>query len=315
MIAKSIEYLDKKGIESPRANAEILLANILNCKRLELYLMYEKPLRDSELNNYREFLKRRSNYEPVQYITGSVEFYALELKVTPAVLIPRPETEILVEVIIDSVKKEDELFILDFGSGCGNISIALAENLPNVHVTGIDISKDAIMIANENLEKYKLNDRVNFVKGDILKFNVNNFSNYDIIVSNPPYVSQNDYLNVQKEIKNFEPKIAVTDFSDGYKYFVKIITLASGILKSGGKLFFEMGEGQSKKINELLIKNDYKEINVFEHKEMWESIRKGEQGVMYTPTVGIQIPKESSYKDGQSCRGYVWSDILVCTNL
>jgi len=263
VIAKSIEYLDKKGIESPRANAEILLANILNCKRLELYLMYDKPLRDSELNIYREDLKRRSNYEPVQYITGSVEFYALELKVTPAVLIPRPETEILVEVIIDSVKKEDELFILDFGSGCGNISIALAENLPNVHVTGIDISKDAIMIANENLEKYKLNDRVNFLNGDILKFNVNNFSNYDIIVSNPPYVSQNDYLNVQKEIKNFEPRIAVTDFSDGYKYFGKIITLASGILKLGGKLFFEMGEGQSKKINELLIKNNYKEINVF----------------------------------------------------
>ena len=263
VITKSTEYLDRKGIESPRANAEILLANILNCKRLELYLMYDKPLRDSELNSYREYLKRRSNYEPIQYITGSVEFYTLELKVTPAVLIPRPETEILVEVIIDSVKKEDELFILDFGSGCGNISIALAENLPNVHVTGIDISKDAIMIANENLEKYKLNDRVNFVKGDILKFNVNNFSNYDIIVSNPPYVSQNDYLNVQKEIKNFEPKIAVTDFSDGYKYFVKIITLASEILKSGGKLFFEMGEGQSKKINELLVKNNYKKIYVF----------------------------------------------------
>lgn len=262
VITKAAEFLDKKGIESPRANAEILLANILNCKRLELYLMYDRPLRDSELNIYREFLKRRSNYEPIQYITGSVEFYALELKVTPAVLIPRPETEILVEVIIDSLKKEDELFILDIGSGCGNISIALAENLPNVHVTGMEISEDAIMIANENLEKYKLNDRVNFLNGDILKFNVNNFSNYDIIVSNPPYVSQNDYLNVQNEIKNFEPRIAVTDFSDGYKYFGKIITLASGILKSGGKLFFEMGQGQSKKINELLMKNDYKEINV-----------------------------------------------------
>ncbi|MCH9028750.1 MAG: peptide chain release factor N(5)-glutamine methyltransferase, partial [Bacteroidetes bacterium] len=179
VITKSTEYLDRKGIESPRANAEILLANILNCKRLELYLLYDKPLRDSELNSYREYLKRRSNYEPIQYITGSVEFYTLELKVTPAVLIPRPETEILVEVIIDSVKKEDELFILDFGSGCGNISIALAENLPNVHVTGIDISKDAIMIANENIEKYQLNARVNFVNGDILKFNVNDFSNYD----------------------------------------------------------------------------------------------------------------------------------------
>jgi len=260
---KSTDYLKKKGIESPRANAEILLANILNCKRLELYLMYDKPLRESELNNYREYLKRRSIFEPIQYITGSVEFYALELKVTPAVLIPRSETEILVETIIDSVKKEDELFILDIGSGCGNISIALAENLPCVHITGIDISKDAIMIANGNLEKYQLNDRVNFVNGDIMKYNANDFSNYDIIVSNPPYVSQNDYLNVQKEIKNFEPKIAVTDLSDGYKYFGKIITLASEILKIGGKLFFEMGQGQSKKINELLIKNDYKEIYVF----------------------------------------------------
>ncbi len=260
---KSTDYLKKKGIESPRANAEILLANILNCKRLELYLMYDKPLRESELNNYREYLKRRSIFEPIQYITGSVEFYALELNVTPAVLIPRSETEILVETIIDSVKKEDELFILDIGSGCGNISIALAENLPCVHITGIDISKDAIMIANGNLEKYQLNDRVNFVNGDIMKYNANDFSNYDIIVSNPPYVSQNDYLNVQKEIKNFEPKIAVTDLSDGYKYFGKIITLASEILKIGGKLFFEMGQGQSKKINELLIKNDYKEIYVF----------------------------------------------------
>ncbi|GMR25055.1 MAG: hypothetical protein BMS9Abin39_0331 [Ignavibacteria bacterium] len=262
VITKSTEYLDRKGIESPRANAEILLANILNCKRLELYLMYDKPLRDSELNNYREYLKRRGNYEPIQYITGSVEFYALELKVTPAVLIPRPETEILVEKIIDSVKIDEELFILDIGSGCGNISIALAENLPGVHVTGIDISKDAIMIAHYNLEKYQLSERVNFVNGDILKTNANDFSNYDIIVSNPPYVSQKDYLNVQKEILNFEPEIAVTDYSDGYKYFGKIITLASEILKRGGKLFFEMGQGQSKKINELLMKNNFKEIHV-----------------------------------------------------
>jgi len=227
--------------------------------------LYDKPLRDSELNNYREYLKRRGNYEPIQYITGSVEFYALELKVTPAVLIPRPETEILVEEIIDSVKIDEELFILDIGSGCGNISIALAENLPGVHVTGIDISKDAIMIAHYNLEKYQLSERVNFVNGDILKTNANDFSNYDIIVSNPPYVSQKDYLNVQKEILNFEPEIAVTDYSDGYKYFEKIITLASEILKRGGKLFFEMGQGQSKKINELLMKihviKDYQKID------------------------------------------------------
>jgi release factor glutamine methyltransferase len=128
-INKSTEYLDGKGIESARMNAELLLADILKCKRLDLYLMYDRPLKNDELNRYREFVRRRSTFEPLQYITGTVEFYGLELNITPAVLIPRPETEFLVESVISSVNKEDKLQILDIGSGSGNISCALAVNL------------------------------------------------------------------------------------------------------------------------------------------------------------------------------------------
>jgi release factor glutamine methyltransferase len=257
---KSTHYLEKKGIESPRMNAELLLADILNCKRLELYLMYDRPLTEKELTEYREYLKRRSDFEPLQYIIGTVEFYGLEFKVSPAVLIPRPETEILAETVINSVNKEDELHIMDIGSGSGNISIAVAENLPNVYVTGIEISKPAILIAEENLKKYNCNKRVSFLNYDILSVNRDELPDIDIIVSNPPYVSREDYGKIQKEILIYEPDIAVTDFYNGFKFYRKIIYLAAQILKPNGKIFLEIAQGQSQKINEILNENNFKEI-------------------------------------------------------
>ncbi len=257
---KSTDYLEKKGIESPRMNAELLLADVLNCKRLELYLMYDRPLKEKELNEYRDYLKRRSTFEPAQYIIGTVEFYGLEFKVSPAVLIPRPETEILVENIINSVNEEDELHIMDIGSGSGNISIAIAVNLPNAFVTGIEISKSAIAVAEENLKNNDVNKRVSFLNLDILSENIDELSDFDIIVSNPPYVSKEDYGKIQKEILNYEPDIAVTDFFDGFKFYRKIISLASQVLKPKGKIFLEIGQGQSKIINEIMKENSFKEI-------------------------------------------------------
>ena len=257
---KSTDYLEKKGIESPRMNAELLLADVLNCKRLELYLMYDRPLKEKELNEYRDYLKRRSTFEPAQYIIGTVEFCGLEFKVSPAVLIPRPETEILVENIINSVNEEDELHIMDIGSGSGNISIAIAVNLPNAFVTGIEISKSAIAVAEENLKNNDVNKRVSFLNLDILSENIDELSDFDIIVSNPPYVSKEDYGKIQKEILNYEPDIAVTDFFDGFKFYRKIISLASQVLKPKGKIFLEIGQGQSKIINEIMKENSFKEI-------------------------------------------------------
>jgi release factor glutamine methyltransferase len=260
VLNKSTDYLDKKGIESPRMNAELLLADILKCKRLELYLMYDRPMTEKELTEYREYLKRRSTFEPAQYIIGTVEFYGLEFKVSPDVLIPRPETEILVETVINSVPKEDELRVMDIGSGSGNISIAIAVNLPNAQVSGIEISESAIVVAEENLKKYDLNKRVSFLNYDILNVNRDELSDFDIIVSNPPYVSKDDYSKVQKEILNYEPNIAVTDFNDGYKFYREIISLASQVLKPNGKIFLEIAQGQSKKISEFMKENNFNEI-------------------------------------------------------
>ncbi len=127
----SADYLQKHGIESPRINSELFLASILNCKRLDLYLAFDKPLSEDELEKYRNYIKRRGKFEPLQYITGSVEFYGIEIKVNPSVLIPRAETEILIDSVIEEVKTKEEITILDIGCGSGNITIALAAKIFN----------------------------------------------------------------------------------------------------------------------------------------------------------------------------------------
>lgn len=261
-INKSADYLAKKGIESARTNAELLLAHILQCKRLDLYLKYDKPLNEEEITAYREFIRRRGIFEPLQYITGSVEFYGLKINVSPAVLIPRPETELLVEAVINNVDKDLSLNILDVGSGSGNITIALAVKLPNAFVTGVDISDEASKIAKANAESNNIPTRVNFIKKDILNDEFPDSSKFDVIVSNPPYVSNEEYKNVQPEIKNFEPGIAVTDYDDGLLYFKKITELADKILNQKGKLFFEIGIHQSESVKAILQKNKFKNIAV-----------------------------------------------------
>ena len=262
VINKSTEYLSSRGIESARTNSELLLAAILQCKRLDLYLMYDKPLSEAELNKYRAYLKRRGEFEPLQYITGSVEFYGLEFKISPSVLIPRPETEILVETLIASVNSKDEINILDIGTGCGNIGIAVAINLPNVNITAIDISKEAIAIAETNTAKYELQNRINYLCIDILIADPEQFSNFDIIVSNPPYVSKSEYMRLQEEIKYYEPETAITDISNGLTFYKVITPLAKRILNKNGKLFFELGHGQSEQVKRILEENGFIEISI-----------------------------------------------------
>ena len=188
-IKLSTEYLQKKGIESPRINAELLLANILNCKRLDLYLKFDQPLKEGEINLYREFISRRGKFEPLQYITGTVEFFGLEFKVNKSVLIPRPETEILVETIIDSAEKKENIDILDIGTGSGNIAIAVAKNLPNSKICAIDNNSEALQIAKDNAKLNSVEDRIEFMNDSILNGIIRSAKKYDIIVSNPPYVS------------------------------------------------------------------------------------------------------------------------------
>jgi release factor glutamine methyltransferase len=257
----SSEYLMKKGIESPRFNAEMLLAHVLNSKRLNLYLAFDKPLREEELSEYRELLKRRSRFEPLQYILGSVEFFGLKFKVNSSVLIPRPETEILIESIIE-FNGNNPAEILDIGTGSGNIAVSLAKNLPQLNITAIDISEDAINLACENI---KLNEvrNVRLIQYDILNPDMELFKGkFDIIVSNPPYVSSEEFPNLAPELKVYEPKDALTDFSDGLKFYREISHSAKILLKPEGKIFFEMGKGLHENVKEILEKNGFKKIQI-----------------------------------------------------
>ena len=261
-IKLATEYFEKKQIESSRINAELLLADILKCRRLDLYLKFDQPLKEDEVNRYREYIFRRGKYEPLQYITGSVEFFGLNLKVNPSVLIPRPETEILVETILNHNKESIGLSILDIGTGSGNISITLAKFLQQSKVVSIDVSTESINVAKENALLNQVNGNVEFVSKDIFEELLFDTLNFDIIVSNPPYVGNNEYPTLQKEIIEYEPRNAVTDEGDGLKFYKRISNVSKELLTEGGKLYFEIGKGQSKDIYDIMNQNRFSEIQI-----------------------------------------------------
>lgn len=275
---RSSEFLEKKGIESPRLNAELLLADILNCKRLDLYLKFDKPLSEEETAKYRDRIVRRGKYEPLQYITGKVEFAGLEFMVNPSVLIPRPETELLVEAVVNAVNKNSELKILDIGTGSGIIGISLCKFLEKVNVTAIDISGDAIKTAEQNAAVQEVSERIKFIRADIANGVIELSENkFDLIVSNPPYISAAEYETLQNEILMYEPKQALTDHGDGLNFYRVISSFAAGNLAPGGKLYFEIGKDQHAKITEIMkqngfgnigLKKDYSEIERVIYGEM-----------------------------------------------
>lgn len=255
------DYFDKKGIQSARTNAEILLAHILNCKRLDLYLRFDQPLSENEVDFYRQLIARRGKYEPVQYIIGNTEFYGLTLEVNQSVLIPRPETEILVETILSELDVQKKLKILDIGCGSGNISIALGKNLPNSELYAMDVSNDALKVAEKNSIKNGVTN-IEFINGDIILNGILDNHLFDVIVSNPPYVNIDEYHSLQNEITMYEPKHAITDSEDGLKFYQKISEYSTKRLKNGGSLFFEIGMGQSNDVRLLMIAHDFEEIKV-----------------------------------------------------
>lgn len=275
-IKLSSDYLEKKGIESPRLNAELLLAEILSCKRLELYLSFERPLKDDEVNRYRDWIARRGKFEPMQYIIGHVEFYGSNFIVNPSVLIPRPETELLVERIILSNKNKRQLNILDIGVGSGNIAISLAKNLEHAKIVACDISEEAVKIAKRNADVIGVSKKISFIVKDILTHEFENGS-FDIIVSNPPYVPDAELGSLQREIIDHEPRIAVTDSSNGYKFYDHIITHAWNWLKQNGLLYFELGKDQSEKVKMHLEETGFSNIKLIKDYQDIDRIIYGEK--------------------------------------
>jgi len=261
-IKLSTEYLEKKGIESARLNSELMLAEILNCKRLDLYMAFEQPMKQQEVEKLRELIARRGKNEPLQYILGKTEFFGLSFFVNNSVLIPRQETETLIEIVIEQNKSKGKIKILDIGTGSGIIPITLAKNLLQAEFVAIDSSLGAINTAKQNAEYNEVNERINFIHSDLFKTSYEE-SNFDIIISNPPYVSLDEYKDLQKEITHYEPEIAVTDYEDGYKFY-KYIGLHSKLwLKNSGRLYLEIGIAQIEKVTSILINNGFKDVTSY----------------------------------------------------
>jgi release factor glutamine methyltransferase len=219
--------------------AELLFSHALGCSRMDLYLNKEKYLNQQEADFISSALSRRIKGEPIQYILGSTEFMGLEIKVDKNVLIPRPETEILAETAIEYAKKEKPGRVLDLGTGSGCIAIALAKHLAGLEIDASDISDKAMIVAKENA---RLNGaRINFLKSDL--FSNLEFRNYGMIISNPPYIPEDEIKKLQPELQ-FEPKTALNGGRDGLDFYRGIILGAAGYLKENGLLIMEIGFGQ-----------------------------------------------------------------------
>jgi len=251
------EYLEKKGIDSPRLTAEILLAHKLNVDRVTLYLNFDQPLTENELTGYRTLIKRRLQREPVQYIIGIQEFWSLEFVVTPQVLIPRHETELLVEQAIERLKafpavENHTPRILDLGTGCGAIAISLAKEVQQTKIWATDISAGALKLASLNAEKHGVTDKIRFIQGNLWEPLLDQGVTFDIILSNPPYIASEEFKGLSPEVRDYEPRLALDGREDGMTYIQTIILEAPAFMNPGGWIMLEMAPGQTEKALELI---------------------------------------------------------------
>jgi release factor glutamine methyltransferase len=240
-------FFRDKGIDSPRLDAELLIAGVLGLDRVGIYLNYDRPLTAAELATIKPLVKRRGQREPLQYLLGRTEFWSLDFKVSPAVLIPRADTEILVEEALE--KSADAGELLDIGTGSGAIALSFATEKPHWQVIGLDISTAALEIAAENARHHALEQRSRFMPGDLARLPEKVF---DLVVSNPPYIGAAEYRELMPEVRDYEPEQALLAAEDGLICYRQIAAQALKILKPGGWLLLEIGYRQEQAVTELL---------------------------------------------------------------
>jgi len=253
-IQKSTEFLAKKEVDTPRLQAELLLAHVLNLPRMKLYLNFERVLTDPETNTFRDLVKRRSQREPLQHITGSTSFCGLEITVNRNVLIPRPETELLAEAgwqFLNQLPPAEPPRALDFGTGSGCIAIALAVKSPAARITALDISPAALELAQQNAARHQVAERIEFAAGDGFRA-LPPAAIFDLIISNPPYIPTAEIATLDPEVRDFDPRGALDGGADGLDFYRRLAVEARPFLKPGGKLMLEFGDGQAEAIQKIL---------------------------------------------------------------
>jgi len=276
------EYLQSHGVPNCKTEAEYLLSHLLNCKRSGLYLKHDKSVAIDEFQRFMGWLNKRIAREPSQYIIGEQEFWGLEFKVTRDVLIPRPETEILVEEAVKTVRSQesevrsqntkihyselrtpDSKLILDLCTGSGCIAVSLAKEIPDSQIYVVDISESALDVARENAERHSVVDKITFIQGNLFAPLRGLSLKVDLIVSNPPYVSRDMMKDLQPEIRDYEPEIAVYAGDDGLDFYRRIISESPAYLTQGGHLILEIGYGQAEEIKKLIEQsNAFADISI-----------------------------------------------------
>lgn len=254
------DFLKSNNIDSFSIDAEVLLMYVLNFTKVQLFINNDISINDLQLKEYNNLLQNRILNIPVQYLIGHCEFMSLDFNVNKYTLIPRPDTEILVQEVIKSIEKNDFNNILEIGTGSGAISISIAHYCTNTLITATDISEKALDKAKENSILNDVSDRINFLNSDI-------YSNiplklYDAIVSNPPYIKTNDIKALSPQVRDYEPFSALDGGDDGLKFYREITSNSKKYLKKNGMLFFEIGYNQAEALKEIFDKNNFKGVHV-----------------------------------------------------
>jgi release factor glutamine methyltransferase len=250
------DYFREQGIDSARLDAELLLSDLLELDRVGLYLQYDRPLNADELKAYRALIKRRAAREPIAYILGQREFWSLPMVVSPAVLVPRPDTEVLVEEVLKHLKNGK---VLDIGTGSGATAIALAHENREIKVEAIDISAEALQVAARNAELNGVRDRIIFRLEDLTQLTGGPF---EMIVSNPPYIPEADRDDLMPEVRDHEPHLALFAGVDGLADYRKIVDQSLELLIAGGWLFLEVGMNQSEPVADMMRTAGFINISV-----------------------------------------------------
>jgi release factor glutamine methyltransferase len=263
LLGWTTDYLKQHGSESPRLESEVLLAHARGCKRIELYTSFEEPAPDELRSTFRELVRRRAEGTPVAYLVGHREFYSLDFRVTPDVLIPRPETELIVMTLLDLIKAYPQagrpLEIADVGTGSGVIAITVARHVGNARVTAFDVSKAALAVAADNARRLDVANRVVFVESDLLAGSSPN-AGFDFIASNPPYVSTEELNALPQEVRDHEPQLALAAGESGTAIIERLIPQAAERLQAGGSLLLEISPMLQQQVEQLVAADERLEL-------------------------------------------------------
>lgn len=262
LLDQGVIALKNKNIENPLLEAQLILAHNMNVDRLFILTNLEKTVEDNVIKSYIRDIERKSNGMPTQYIIGMQEFMGLDFEVTEDVLIPRPDTEILVGQVLESIEVNKNYNILDIGTGSGCIAVSIAKYAKNVIIHAVDISEKALKIAKYNAIKNNVEERIKFYQGDIFSPFIDNNIKFDRIISNPPYIERDEIQKLDVNVKDYEPSLALDGGEDGLEFYRRIISNAKSYMNDNGLIFFEIGYNQANSVEELLKNNLFADIIV-----------------------------------------------------